>query len=57
MLDKDKTWLICYVNVSNIHETDVPEYIQTVKQNFTYDDSVITIAIPTYDAPRIEVFK
>lgn len=57
MLDKDKTWLICYVNVSHIHETDVPEYIQTVKQNFTYDDSVITITIPTYDAPRIEVFK
>ena len=59
MLDKDKLWVAFYVNVGNIDEVDVPNYMNEFVDNFTFDESVKPFYIPTKgdDKTRIEVIK
>ena len=48
MLDKDKLWIICYLNISNIDDSDVPKFIQETKDNcLTFDESVKVIIAPS----------
>lgn len=64
MLDKDKLWIICYLNISNIDVSDVPKFIQEIKDNcLTFDESVKVIIVPSrntetyfefYDMSKIE---
>lgn len=48
MLDKDKFWIICYLNISNIDDSDVPKFIQETKYKcLTFDESVKVIIVPS----------
>lgn len=48
MLDKDKLWIICYLNISNIDDSDVPKFIQKTKYKcLTFDESVKVIIVPS----------
>jgi hypothetical protein len=48
MLDKDKLWIICYLNISNIDDSDVPKFILETKDKcLTFDESVIVIIVPS----------
>mgnify|MGYP003488895838 FL=1 len=48
MLDKDKLWIICYLNISNIDVSDVSKYIQETKDKcLTFDESVKVIIVPS----------
>ena len=48
LLDKDKLWIICYLNISNIDDSDVPKFIQEIKNNcLTFDESVKVIIVPS----------
>ena len=48
MLDKDKLWIICYLNISNIDDSDVPSFIQETKDNYLkFDESVKVIIVPS----------
>lgn len=45
-MDKDKLFLVYYVNVGNIHAEDVNEYLYSFAETFTYDESIEKIIIP-----------
>lgn len=47
MLDKDKLWIICYLNISNIDDSDVPKFIQETDKCLTFDESVKVIIVPS----------
>ena len=48
MLDKDKLWVICYLNISNMDGSDVSKYIQETKDKcLTFDESVKVIIVPS----------
>ena len=48
MLDKDKLWIICYLNISNIDDSDVPKFIQETKDIYLkFDESVKAIIVPS----------
>ena len=48
MLDKDKLWIICYLNISNIDDSDVPNFIQETKDScLNFDESVKVIIVPS----------
>ena len=55
MLDKDKLFLVCYLNVGSIPAEDVGEYLHSFVEAFTYDESIERIVIPTReDESRVE---
>ena len=48
MLDKDKLQIICYLNISNIDDSDVPKFILETKDKcLTFDESVKVIIVPS----------
>lgn len=47
MLDKDKLWIVAYVNVSGISTEHIKECITEFAETLKYDESVNTIIIPT----------
>jgi hypothetical protein len=48
MLDKDKLWIICYLNISNIDGSDIPKFVQEMKHDcLTFDESVKVIIVPS----------
>lgn len=46
-MDKDKLFLVCYLNTGNIPAEDISEYLNTFAKAFTYDESIERIIIPT----------
>ena len=55
MMDKDKLFLVCYLNIESIRAEDVSEYLYTFAKAFTYDESVERIIIPTREGEsRVE---
>lgn len=55
MLDKDKLFLIMYVNISGINETDVVEYLDNIADMFKFDETINRIIIPTREGEtRVE---
>lgn len=46
MMDKDKLFLVCYLNIRDIPGMDVSQYIENFSRAFPYDDSVEKIIIP-----------
>ena len=54
-MDKDKLFLVCYLNIGNIPDGDVSEYLHTFAKSFTYDESVERLLIPTREGEtRVE---
>lgn len=51
MKDKDKIFLICYINVRDIDEADVFQYIENAAQSLTFDETVLRLMIPTRNLP------
>ena len=47
MLDKDKIFIVVYADIRNIHDIDVPAFIRELTQTIKFDDSVMTIIVPT----------
>ena len=45
-MDKDKLFLVCYLNVGSIRAQDVGEYLHSFAEAFTYDESIERIIIP-----------
>jgi hypothetical protein len=54
-MDKDKLFLVFYLNVENILPEDVGEYLYNFAKLFTYDESVERLIIPTREGEnRVE---
>ena len=47
MMDKDKLFLVCYLNIGSIRAEDVSEYLHSFAEAFTYDESIERIIVPT----------
>ena len=55
MKDKDKLFLVCYLNIGSIPAEDVSEYLHNFAEAFTYDESVERIIIPIRESEsRVE---
>lgn len=55
MLDKDKVFIIIYVDVRNVNRMDVSEYLRPIANATVFDESVIRLIIPTRDSEtRVE---
>lgn len=55
MLDKDKLFIIIYVDVRNVNRVDVSEYLRPIANATVFDESVIRLIIPTRDSEtRVE---
>ena len=55
MLDKDKLFIIIYVDVRNVNRADVSEYLRPIANATVFDESVIRLIIPTRDSEtRVE---
>lgn len=46
MTDKDKLFLVIYVNIDNIHMSDVSAYLEAFARQTTFDESVMRLIIP-----------
>ena len=60
MLDKDKLYIVTYLGLKGVDETDIPSYIAEITSHITknFDDSVKFLAIPTKnDDTKIEFFN
>ena len=50
MLDKDKIWVVFYINVSKLDYADVGPYMEHVRQAFLpHDESVEMMFIPVFE--------
>lgn len=49
MLDKDKLYIVVYIGIKDIDDSDVPAYINEITTHITsdFDDSVKFLIIPT----------
>lgn len=45
-MDKDKLFLVIYLNITGIHSADVVEYINEVTEVVKFDDSVQRLIVP-----------
>ena len=55
MLDKNKLFIVIYVDVRGIHDSDVVSYIKAITSPIEYDESVVKLIIPTREsATRVE---
>ena len=45
-MDKDKLFLVCYLNIGSIPAEDIREYLHNFAEAFTYDASIERIVIP-----------
>ena len=60
MLDKDKLYIVTYLGLKGIYDTDVPAYIEEVTNHISkgFDDSVKFLFIPTKERDtHIEFFN
>jgi hypothetical protein len=57
MKDSDKIIVVFYIDVSNLHKTDVPAYMENVRYAFEFDNSVRPIFIPVEETSRVEVLN
>lgn len=45
-MDKDKLFLVIYLNIASIPSADVVEYIKKVTEVIKFDDSVLRLIVP-----------
>lgn len=57
MKDSDKLIVVFYIDVSNIHQADVLEYMENAKYAFNFDNSVRSIFIPVKETSRVDVLN
>lgn len=54
-MDKDKIFIVAYIDVRHINELDIVPYIEATASAIKFDDSVVRLLIPTRDSEtRIE---
>ena len=46
MMDKDKLFLVCYLNIDGIPVEDVNGYLYTFGKSLDYDESIEKIIVP-----------
>jgi hypothetical protein len=55
MLDKEKLFIVIYLDVRGIHDSDITPYIEAVASAIQYDESIAKLIIPTRDSEtRVE---
>ena len=55
MLDKNKLFIVIYVDVRGIHDSDIVSYIEAIASSIKYDESIAKLIIPTRDSEtRVE---
>jgi hypothetical protein len=55
MLDKEKLFIVIYLDVRGIHDSDIVPYIESVASAIQYDESIAKLIIPTRDSEtRVE---
>ena len=55
MLDKNKLFIVIYVDVRGIHDSDVVSYIKEIASSIQYDESIAKLIIPTRESEtRVE---
>lgn len=57
MNDSDKIIIVFCIDVSNIHQAHVHEYMENVKYAFNFDNSVRAIFIPIKGTSRVDVLN
>lgn len=53
-MDKDKLFLVLYLNVGNINIVDVPAYVENTAKALKMDESVMTLIVPVREESRVE---
>lgn len=55
MLDKEKLFLVIYLNIGSVPSIDVSAYLKDFSRSLTYDESIERLIIPTRDGEtRVE---
>ena len=55
MLDKDKLFIVIYLDVRGIHDLDIAPYVEAITSSIQYDESIAKLIIPTRDSEtRVE---
>lgn len=55
MLDKEKLFIVIYLDVRSIHDSDVVSYIKAITSSIEYDESIVKLIIPTRESEtRVE---
>ena len=55
MLDKEKLFIVIYLDVRAIHDSDIVPYIEAVTSAIQYDESIAKLIVPTRDSEtRVE---
>lgn len=55
MRDKEKLFIVIYVDVRGIHDSDVVSYLKAIASSMEYDESVAKLIIPTRESEtRVE---
>jgi len=55
MLDKDKLFLVIYIGVKNMSDTDIADYVRAFENVWSPDESVQIIFIPTVESNTTRV--
>ena len=48
-MDKDKLFLVIYVNIDNVHMSDVLAYLDAFARQTTFDETVMRLIVPVRD--------
>ncbi len=52
--DKDRIFIVAYVNVNNMEPKDIHDELSRVADSLAFDDSVVTVVLPTTGENRLE---
>ena len=54
-MDKDKLFIIIYMNVGSVNSADVPVYLEEIERATRFDESIVRLIIPVREGEtRVE---
>ena len=57
MLDKDKLWIVAYINIKGMHKIKAYQQIVEFRNHYQFDESVNMIIVPVEEPTRIEFYN
>lgn len=57
MLDKDKLWIVAYINIKGMHKISAYQRIVEFRNHYQFDESVNMIIVPVEEPTRIEFYN
>ena len=57
MLDKDKLWIVAYINIKGMHKISAYQRIVEFRNHYQFDESVNMIIVPVEEPTCIEFYN